>query len=54
LGVTAGPFWLFAASIFAEELKTSNVFVSSALGSSIFPSLALRPALQYLAAELAL
>jgi hypothetical protein len=36
LGVTAGPFWLFAASIFVEGLKTSDVFVSSALDSSIF------------------
>jgi hypothetical protein len=35
-GVTAGPFWLFAASIFAEGLKTSDVFVSSVLGSSVF------------------
>jgi hypothetical protein len=36
LGVTAGPFWLFVASIFVEGLKTSDVFVSSALGASIF------------------
>jgi hypothetical protein len=36
LGVTAGPFWLVAASIFAEGLRTSDVFRSSALGSSIF------------------
>ena len=35
-GVTAGPFWLFAASIFAEGLKIFDVFVSSALGSSTF------------------
>jgi hypothetical protein len=54
LGVTAGPLWLFVVSVFAEGLKTSDVFISSALGSSIFQSLALRTALQYLAAELAL
>jgi hypothetical protein len=36
LGVTAGPFWLVAASIFAEGLRTSDVFGSSVLGSSIF------------------
>jgi hypothetical protein len=54
LGVTAGPFWLVAASIFAEGLRTSDVFGSSALGSSIFPSPALWPALQYSAGELVL
>jgi hypothetical protein len=36
LGVTAGPVWLFVVSVFAEGLKTSDVFISSALGSSIF------------------
>jgi hypothetical protein len=54
LGVTAGPFWLFVASVFAEGLKISDVFTSSALVSSIFQSLTLRPALQYLAGELSL
>jgi hypothetical protein len=54
LGVTAGPFWLFVASVFAEGLKISDDFTSSALVSSIFQSLALRPALQYLAGELSL
>jgi uncharacterized membrane protein YeiH len=54
LGVTAGPVWLFVESVFAEGFKTSHVFISSALGSSIFQSLALQPTLQYLAAELAL
>ena len=36
LGVTTGPFWLFAASIFVEGLKISYVLVSVAFGSSIF------------------
>jgi hypothetical protein len=35
-GVTAGPFWLFVASIFVEGLKISNAFVSSVFGSSVF------------------
>jgi hypothetical protein len=35
-GVTAGPFWFFAASIFAEGLKISDVFVSSVLGFYVF------------------
>jgi hypothetical protein len=35
-GVTVGPFWLFSVSIFAEGLKTSDVFAFSVLGSSIF------------------
>ena len=41
LGVTAGPFWLFAASIFAEGLKISYVLVSvaSVLLFSSFPAL---------------
>jgi hypothetical protein len=54
LGVTAGPLWLFVASVFAGGLKTSDVFTSSALVSSIFQLLVLRPALQYLAGELSL
>jgi hypothetical protein len=54
LGVTAGPLLLFVASVFAEGLKTSDVFTSSALVSSIFQSLTLRLALQYLAGELSL
>jgi hypothetical protein len=36
LGVIAGPFWLFGASIFAKGLKISYVLVSVAFGSSIF------------------
>jgi hypothetical protein len=36
LGVTAGPFWVFGTSTSAEGLKISDVFVPSALGSSIF------------------
>ena len=52
LGFTARPLWLFVASVFAEGLKISDVFASSALVS--FQSLALRPALQYLAGELSL
>jgi hypothetical protein len=54
LGVTDGPLWLFVALVFAGGLKTSDVFTSSALVSSIFSLAALRPALQYLAGELAL
>ena len=37
-GVTAGPFWLFVASVFAGGLKISDVFTSSALVSSAFVS----------------
>jgi hypothetical protein len=51
LGVIDGPFWLFGASAFAEGLRISDVFVSSAFGSSIFPVAALWPALQYSAGE---
>jgi hypothetical protein len=36
LGVIAGPFWVFGTSISTEGLKISDVFVLSALGSSIF------------------
>jgi Mn2+/Fe2+ NRAMP family transporter len=36
LGVTARPFLVFSTSTFAEGLKISDVFVPSALGSSIF------------------
>jgi hypothetical protein len=35
LGVIAGPFWLFGASIFAEGLQISYVLVLVAFGSSI-------------------
>ena len=49
LGVVVRSFCAFGidTSTLAEGLKTSDVLVSSALGSSIFPSLALQPALQY-------
>jgi hypothetical protein len=36
LGVIVGPFWVFGTSTSAEGLKISDVFVPSALGSSIF------------------
>jgi hypothetical protein len=35
MGVIAGPFWVFGTSTSAEGLKISDVFVPSALGSSI-------------------
>ena len=37
-GVTAGPFWIFVVSTFAEGLKTSDIFDPSAdpFASSIF------------------
>jgi hypothetical protein len=49
LGVVVRSFCAFGidTSTLAEGLKTSDVLVSSALGSSIFPSPALQPALQY-------
>jgi hypothetical protein len=39
LGVIAGPFWVFGTSTSVKGLKISDVFVPSALGSSIFFSL---------------
>jgi hypothetical protein len=47
LEVIAGPFWVFGTSTSAEGLKISDVFVPSALGSSIFQPSALQSALQF-------